>query len=454
MRPHSRSHQPRRSRPHHPDAAGIDVGSSVHYVAVPPDRDPQPVRHFNAFTEDLFALADWLATCRIITVAMEATGVYWIPLFEILERRGFEVVLVNARHVKNVPGRKSDVIDCQWLQELHSLGLLSASFRPSDAIVALRGFVRQRKMLVEYAASHVQHIHKALVQMNLQLHNVVSDVTGVTGMKILRAILAGERDPKVLAEYRDYRCKASVATIEKSLIGNWRDEHLFALRQAVELHDFYDRQIAECDRRIDAYTSSLDTIAEQAALPPSTKARKNREPNEPQFDLRTRMFQILGVDLTQIDGIRGYTVLQIVAEIGTDMTRWKTASHFASWLALCPGTNITGGRSHSGWQPRKAHRAATTFRMAAMGLRNSRSALGAFFRRKRAQLGPARAITATAHKLARIIYTLLKNRSHFIDPGENTYLENFRARALRSIQRKAHALGYALTPLPTEGAVS
>src|SRR4029077_19380221 len=219
-----------------------------------------PVRHFNAFTEDLFALADWLATCRITTVAMEATGVYWIPLFEILERRGFEVVLVNARHVKNVPGRKSDVIDCQWLQELHSLGLLSASFRPSDAIVALRGFVRQRKMLVEYAAAHVQHIQKALVQMNLQLQNVVSDVTGVTGMKILRAILGGERDPKVLAEYRDYRCKSSVATIEKSLIGNWRDEHLFALRQAVELNDFYEQQIAECDRRIDAYTASLDTI--------------------------------------------------------------------------------------------------------------------------------------------------------------------------------------------------
>lgn len=366
---------------------------------------------------------------------------------EILERRSFEVILVNARHVKNVPGRKSDVIDCQWLQELHTLGLLAGSFRPSDSIVALRSLVRQRKMLVEYAASHVQHIQKALVQMNLQLHNVVTDVTGVTGMKILRAILSGERDPKVLAANRDYRCKSSVETIEKSLIGNWRDEHLFSLRQAIELNDFYERQIAECDRMIDAYTVTLDTVAETSDLPPSTKRRKSLERNEPQFDARGRMFQLLGVDLTQIDGIRGYTVLQLVAEIGTDMSRWKTASHFASWLALCPGTNITGGRRRSGQQPRKAHRAALILRMAAMGLRNSRSALGAFFRRKRAQLGPARAIATTAHKLARLIYILIKDRRQFLEPGEGVYEQQFRARSLRSVERKARALGFTLTPL-------
>ena len=235
--PSGRPRSPRR-RTLHADAAGIDIGATSHYVAVPADRDRDPVRRFGAFTEDLFALADWLSRCRIRTVAMEATGVYWIPMFEILERRGFEVILVNARHVRNVPGRKSDVLDCQWLQELHSLGLLSASFRPSDNIVALRGFVRQRKMLVEYAASHVQHIQKALTQMNLQLHNVVSDVTGVTGMKIIRAVLAGERSAEVLAAHRDYRCKASAETIARSLIGNWREEHLFALQQAVELHDF------------------------------------------------------------------------------------------------------------------------------------------------------------------------------------------------------------------------
>lgn len=454
MKSETRIKRPRVPRQHHPDAAGIDIGGTNHYVAVPADRDSQPVRNFGPFTEDLFALADWLVACRIRTVAMEATGVYWIPLFEILERRGFEVVLVNARHVKNVPGRKSDVIDCQWLQELHSLGLLAASFRPSDPIVALRSLVRQRKMLVEYAASHVQHIQKALVQMNVQLHNVVTDVTGVTGMKILRAILSGERDPKVLAANRDYRCKSSIETIEKSLIGNWRDEHLFALRQAVELNDFYERQIAECDRAIDAYSGSLDTIAPPEALPPSTKRRKSLEPNEPQFDLRTRMFQILGVDLTQIDGIRGYTVLQLIAEIGTDMSRWKTEGHFASWLALCPGTNITGGRRRSGRQPRKAHRAALILRMAAMSLRNSKSALGAFLRRKRAQLGPARAIAATAHKLARLIYNLIKHRRHFVEPGQDAYEAQFRARSLRSIERKAHALGFALTPLPTGGAVS
>ena len=414
MKPQSRSSGRRMTRRMYPDAAGIDIGATVHYVAIPADRDPEPVRHFAAFTEDLFALADWLSACRITTVAMEATGVYWIPLFEILERRGFEVVLVNARHVKNVPGRKSDVVDCQWLQELHSLGMLSASFRPSDAVVALRGFVRHRKMLVEYAAAHIQHMHKALVQMNVQLQHVVSDVTGTTGMKIIRAILAGERDPKVLAQHRDYRCRASLETIEKSLIGNWRDEHMFALRQAVELNDFYHRQ------------------------------------NEPQFDLRTRMFEIAGVDLTQIDGIRGYTVLQLIAEIGTDMSRWKTASHFASWLALCPPVNITGGRRRPTWTPPRAHRAAAIFRMAALNVRNSRSAIGAFFRRKRSQLGPARAVLATAHKLARIVYSMLKTRTQFVDPGEHAYEQNFRDRAVRSVQRKAHALGFALTPITGE----
>ena len=438
----------------HPDAAGIDVGSAEHYVAVPDDRDAQSVRKFAAFTEDLFALADWLSACRITTVAMEATGVYWIPLFEILERRGLEVVLVNARHVKNVPGRKSDVIDCQWIQELHSLGLLSASFRPCDDIVALRSLVRHRKMLVEYTASHIQHIQKALIQMNLQLHNVVSDVTGMTGMKIIRDILAGKRDPKALAEHRDYRCKSSVEQIEKSLVGNWRDEHLFALRQAVELHDFYEHQIFECDQLIDRYTTSLNPVVEASALPPSSKRRRSLEPNEPQFDLRTRMFQLTGVDLTQIDGIRGYTALQLIAEIGTDMSRWKTASHFASWLALCPGTNITGGRRRSGHQPRAAHRAAAVLRMAAINVRHSASALGAFFRRKRAQLGPARAIMATAHKIARIVYTILRKRIQFIDPGESAYTEAFRARSIRALERKAHALGYTLTALPIPDAVS
>lgn len=438
----------------HPDAAGIDIGATAHYVAVPHDRDATPVRSFGAFTEDLFAISEWLTKCRIKTVAMEATGVYWIPLYEILERRGLEVVLVNARHVRNVPGRKSDVLDCQWLQDLHSLGLLAASFRPSDDIVALRGFVRQRKMLVQYAASHVQHVQKALTQMNLQLHNVVSDVTGVTGMKIIRAILAGERNPQVLAEHRDYRCKASSETIARSLVGNWRDEHLFALTQAVELHDFYERQIRACDEKIDAYTASLATVADPEAMPASTKTRKTLERAEPQFDLRTRMFQLLGVDLTQIDGIRGYTVLQLISEIGTDMTRWKTPAHFASWLALCPGTKITGGRRLSGRQPVRAHRAASIFRMAALSLRHSRSALGAFFRRKRAQLGPNRAISATAHKLARIVFIMLRDRKNFVDPGEHAYAEQFRERAVRSLQQKAHALGFSVVPLSPQGAVS
>jgi hypothetical protein len=309
-------------------------------------------------------------------------------------------------------------------------------------------------MLVEYAASHVQHIQKALVQMNIQLQNVVTDVTGVTGMKIIRDILRGERDPKILAAHRDYRCKSSTETIEKSLIGNWRDEHLFTLRQAVELNDFYEQQIAECDRVIAAYSAALPAVADAEQIPPSSKRRTTLERNEPQFDARRRAFTLVGVDLTQIDGIRGYTALQLIAEIGTDMSRWKSAGHFASWLALCPGTNITGGRRRSGRQPRKAHRAASILRMSAISIRNSRTAMGAFFRRKRSQLGPARAIVATAHKLARLIYTLIKSRRQFTEPGESSYEVQYRARALRSLQRKALSLGFDLTPLTIEGAVS
>jgi len=439
----------------HPNAAGIDVGSEMHMVAVPPERAQPAVRSFSSFTEDLHRLADWLTECGVDTVAMEATGVYWIPLYELLESRGFEVLLVNARHVKNVAARKTDVIDCQWLQQLHAHGLLTASFRPPDQIVALRALVRQRKILVEYASSHIQHIQKALTQMNLQLHNVISDVTGTTGMQILKAILAGERDPIKLAAMRDYSCHSDSDTIAKSLVGTWRKEHLFVLRQAVEMYEFYQSKITECDQEIERYLGRIDKRGDGGELPPSSKRKKGKpERGQPQFDLRRRLFEMTGVDLTQIPGLEAYTVLQVISEIGINMGRWKSVKHFCSWLGLAPGSRISGGKLLSSRTPQQANRAATALRTAAASLTKSKTALGAFYRRKRAQLGPAKALVATAHKLARLIYTILRDRKHFSEPGEHWYEQHFRDRVLLNLRRRAASLGFALVQQPVEGAVS
>lgn len=321
----------------HLNAAAVDIGSNEHWVAVPADRDPRPVRRFTAFTDDLYALADWLAACGIDTVAMEATGVYWIPLYDVLELRGFDVHLVNAKHVQNVSGRKTDVLDCQWLQQLHTFGLLSGAFRPDQEFLVLRSYVRHRKMLIEYASAHVQHIQKALTQMNLVLHNVVSDVVGVTGMAILRDIVAGIRDPEALAAHRDYRCKASRETIARSLRGSWRDEHLFALRQALELYDTYQQKIDDCDAAIAQHLDQLNKKADRAAIP-AERARYKRGGNAPSLNHREVLFEVAGVDLSQIPGVQPYTVLMFLAETGTDMSRWANAKRFVSWLGLCPGT--------------------------------------------------------------------------------------------------------------------
>jgi transposase len=355
-----------------PHAAGIDVGGRSHFVAVPEGSCEQPVREFSSFTDDLHRMADWLLACGVTTVAMESTGIYWIPVFEILESRGLEVRLVNARHVKNVPGRKSDVLDCQWLQRLHSYGLLEGAFRPTEQVCTLRAYVRQRMNLVRYAASHIQHMQKALSQMNLQLANVVADIAGVTGMRIIKAILAGERDALVLARLRDARCKNDESTIARSLQGNFRPEHLFSLKQAVDLYEFYQSQIAECDRQI------LDQLAGFDAADGSGKA--------PPDSLEEALVRISGVDLTRIDGINTNITLKIISEIGTDMSRWKTAKHFASWLGLCPGTKISGGKPLSTKSKRVVNRAATALRLAAQSLLRSKSALGAYLRRQRARL--------------------------------------------------------------------
>ena len=427
-----------------PNAAGIDLGATVHYVAVPPERDPQPVRHFGTLTEDLEALADWLKACALTTVAMEATGVYWIPLFQILEDRGFEVCLVNARHVKNVPGRKSDVQDCQWLQYLHSVGLLNASFRPPAGICAVRSLMRHRESLMRTACQHLLRVQKALDQMNVQLHHVVTDITGVTGLAILDAIVAGERDPKVLAGLRDYRCQKSEAQIAKALYGDWREEHLFTLRQSLEAWRFHQRLMADCEQQIQEHMNALDDHGE-GPPPPSAKkgAKKVDEP------MRQHLFDKFGVDLTAVEGVSIQTSLAFLGEVGTDVSKFATAEHFASWLGLCPDNRITGGRTLAAHTRKVSNRLATALRMAAQSFHRSQSALGDWFRRIRAKLGTKAAVTAAAHKLARILYAMVKHRTPF-EPARLGNPEQSRARKERFLRRQAEQLGFTLTPVEQE----
>ena len=414
-------------------AAGIDIGARSHFVAVPEGADEDPIREFSTFTGDLERLAEWLRACGVTTVAMESTGIYWIPVFEILESRGFEVKLVNARHVKNVPGRKSDVLDCQWLQQLHTYGLLRGAFRPVEQVCTLRAYVRQRAMLVRSAASYIQRMQKALAQMNLQLHNVVADITGVTGMRILKAILGGERNPNVLAAMRDQQCKNSEETIARSLKGSYRPEHLFSLRQAIELYEFHQTKIVDCDRQILEQLKRFDAQDTRNDTPPA--------------NVGEALQRMSGVDLTSIDGIDTNTALKILAEIGTDMSRWKTAKHFASWLGLSPGAKVSGGKVLSSATKPVANKAAAAFRMAAFTLFNSKSAIGAYLRRQRARLGAPKAITATAHKLARLVYAMLTHGTAYVDAGQEYYEERYRSRVVQNLKRKAHELGFELVTL-------
>ena len=429
-----------------PDAAGIDVGADAHWVAVPVERDPEPVRRFGTCTADLEALADWLQACGVTTVALESTGVYWIPLYELLQARGFQVLLVDARQVARAPGRpKTDVKDCQWIQRLHSYGLLSAAFRPAEQVVVLRAYLRQRDMLVTYAGQHIQHMQKALEQLNVKLTEVVSDITGVTGMAIIKAILGGARDPVGLAKLRDPRCKESEATIARALQGTWREEHLFALRQAVTLYEFYHQQIGVCDQAIEAH---LRTFADQSGGQPLPywPRRRKREANEPRFDARARLYAACGVDLTAIEGIDETTALVLLSEIGTDMSRWPSLKHFASWLGLCPQHKISGGKILSRRVRRGSSRAKRALRLAARSLHHSKSALGAFFRRLKSRQGTPSAITAAAHKLARLVYTLLKHGTDYVAQEMAAYEVRYRERKVQSISRQAQALGFVLVP--------
>jgi transposase len=433
----------------HPHAAGIDVGAEEHWVCVPADRDAQPVQKFSAFTCDLHRLADWLTACRITTVVMESTGVYWIPLFQILEARGFEVALVNARHVKNVPGRpKTDRFDCRWLQKLHTYGLLAPSFRPPEDICQLRSLLRHRENLIRMTVKHIQHMQKSLDQMNLHLHHVISDMTGVTGMRIIRAIVAGERDPRTLAQYRDYRIKSSADTITKALEGDYRAEHVFTLTQSRELYDFTQQQIAACDQEIERVLATLDSQVDpdEHPLPPPTTTHRHPQRNEPAFDLRTHLYRITGVDLTQVPGFQAPTIHIILAEVGLNMHKWPTDKHFASWLGLCPDNQISGGKVLATGSRRVQNRASRALRMAAQSLRTSPSYLGAFYRRMRSKLGPAKATTATAHKLAKILYHMLKEKTSYRERGAEYYLHRDQERKLKQLRKQAKHLGFDLVP--------
>jgi transposase len=430
----------------HPHAAGVDVGNSAHYVAVRPDRDSQPVRRFECFTADLHSLADWLQSCRVKTVALQSTGVYWIPLYDILEERGVEVYLVNARHTKNLPGRKSDVQESQWLLKLYTYGLLNNSFQPTSEIRVLRTYWRQRAEHARGIGTCIQRMQKALTQMNLQLANVISDLSGVTGQRIVRAILAGVRDPRKLAEVSDARIRASKDEIAKSLEGNWRQELLFVLQQEIEMYDVYQRRIAECDQQLQKHlTSFADTVTPQAKEeePKNKKTKPNK--NTPQFHLSGELQRITGVDLTRIDGIDVMVAQTLVSEVGLDMSRWKTEAHFASWLGLCPDNRISGDKVLSRGTRHVVNRAATALRIAATTLLRSQTYLGAQYRRLRSKLGAPKAITAMAHRLARLVYRMLKYGQEYVDKGAEYYEQRNRHQQIEFLRKKAATLGLRVT---------
>ena len=431
-----------------PNAAGIDTGAAEIYIAVPYERDPEPVRHFDTFTADLHEAAKWLKSCGTDSIAMESTGVYWIPVFQILESYGFEVVLVNARHVKNVPGRKTDVQDCQWSQYLHSVGLLRGSYRPPQEICAIRSLLRHRDGLARTSASHIQHMQKALTRMNLQIHNVISDITGVTGLAILDAILSGERDPKKLAALKNKRIKAGKAAIEKSLEGDYLPEHVFTLKQSLPIYRHYQQMMAECDQEIENHLNNIDsrTDVDKNPPPPPASLYRGGKGNEPCFDLRTHMYRILGADLTQIEGISAVTAHVFFSEAGNDVSKFSNAGNFASWLSLCPGNKISGGKVLSSRALPGSNRLSQALRMSAMSLWRSQSYPGNYYRRKRARDGAPSAITDTAHKLAHIIYHLVKTGKQFDESIFNAQEEARQKRVFRGLESKAKRMGFQLVP--------
>jgi transposase len=430
----------------HPKAAGIDVGNEEHWVAVPSDLDPAPVRSFGCFTQDLQEMANWLVKCGIETVAMQSTGVYWIALYDILAERGIEVFLVNAQDTKNLPGRKTDIQECQWLLKLHASGLLRNSFRPEEEILVMRTYWRQRQQHIEDASRCIQHMQKALTQMNVQLANAISDISGTTGQAILNAIVAGERDPKVLAKLRDPRIKASEATVAKSLEGNWRAELLFVLKQELETYRVFQTRIAECDSQLQQHYTTMEGKADPQQLAP---VRRDKRPhgNVPEgFDLRGQLYRATGVDLTAIDGINVLTAQTLIAEVGADMSRFATEAHFVSYLDLCPRNKISGGKVVGREKRKTKNRAGLILRLAAGTLLRSETYLGAQYRRLRTKLGGPKARKAMANKLARIAYRMLKYGEGYVDKGKELYEQKYRQQQIQMLTRRATELGLHLAP--------
>ena len=462
MTPHTpKGRRPEKGRPRlrvtNPHAAGIDVHANVHWVAVPASNAPPPpsehssnlpanVRSFGTCTADLIALAAWLKECGVTTIVMESTGIYWIPLFELLESRGFEVLLVDPRQSRHAPGRpKTDVLDCQWLQRLHSYGLLTGSFRPAEQIVVLRSYLRQRQMLIRYAGQHVQHMQKALEQMNIKLAAAVSHVNGATGMKIIRAILDGERDPVVLAKQRNDQCKRSEGEIARALHGSWREEHLFALKQAVALYDFYRQQLRECDAELERYLGKFSDRSHGKPRP-QPRHRRKYSTNEPAFDMAGSLYRMAGVDLTVIEGIEATTALVLLGEVGPDVSRFPTVKHFTSWLGLSPQHQASAGKIRSRHVKRGASPAGRALRLAAYSCACAHNAMGAFYRRIRSRIGAPKANVATARKLAERVYRLLKHGTDYVCQGMDAYEAAYRAHLVKGLTRRAKELGYRLEP--------
>lgn len=437
-----------------PNAAGIDIGAREIYVAVAADRDDHPVRKCGTFTGDLHQMAEWLVHCGIRTAAMESTGVYWIPVYEALEQHGIQPCLVNPRSMKNVPGKRTDFHECQWIQHLHSMGLLHSAFRPDGEVCAVRSLMRHRNDLVQMASQHVQQMQKALTQMNVQFQHVISDITGLTGLAILDAIVAGERDPAELAKLRDPRVKATEETIRKSLEGNWRAEQILVLKQRLSLYRSYRDQINDCDKEIEKLVAAFEPKADPAEKPlpvdRKQKQRKRRKKSgSPDFDMRTEAYKLFGVDLTQVPGLMTL-VFMLFSEVGRDMSSWPSAAHFVSWLGLCPDNDISGGKVLWRGARRTKNRAGTLFRLAAHSLHRDPSPMGDYLRRMKAKLGPAAATTATAHKIAIIFYTMLKKQVEY-DASLWAERDALREQRLQNRLRKQAAKhGYKLVPLEEE----
>ena len=434
-----------------PDAAGCDIGAREIFVAVPSDRDANPVRKCGTFTSQLQEMAEWLVQCRIKTVAMESTGVYWIPVYDVFEKQGLEVRLVNPRNMKNVPGKRTDYHECQWIQYLHAMGLLQGAFRPDAEVRAVRTLMRHRSDLVDMTSQHVQHMQKALTQMNVQFQHVISDITGLTGLAILDAIVSGERDPAVLARLRDPHVKASEETLRLSLEGNWCPAQLVVLKQRLSLYRSHRDQINECDKEIEKLVAAFTPLAdpEQKPMPEDRKkkqrARKKKSGNK-DFNLREEAYKLFGVDLTQIPGLMTL-VFMLFSEVGRDMSRWPTAAHFVSWLGLCPDNDISGGKVLWRGNRRVKNRAGTLFRLAAHSLHRDQTPLGDYLRRMKAKLGPAAATTATAHKIAIIFYTMVKKQVEY-DATLWAQRDLMREKRMEAKLHKQAALrGYKLVPL-------